>query len=260
MVCILLPPVLWLACKVTVVCFAVLQVTASKFANPPLFPAPERQEKSTDETIYTNQAVCKRPLMHTKSTPIAPEKPRKAPPKPKLPADLAADIRLSRKLQSPNTEDIVPTAPSRYASLHSTSSRGSTPDPDIIPISTPSRNSNEYENSFNSVDYENTNDMLTSSSSSQEMQRSSSSYGRNTPTTPGHDHKPAVPSRVRSETSIVFAPERPSVKHRDRADTVGDALTSSLTFKPRSMTVASFPAPRKKHDYEEINDEIGEYC
>ena len=233
-----------------------LQVTASRFANPPLFPAPERQEKSTDDTIYTNQAVCKRPLMHTKSTPIAPEKPRKAPPKPKLPADLAADIRSSRKLQSPNTEDIVPAAPSRYTSLKSTSSRGSTPDPDIIPISVPSRNSNDYENSFNSVDYENANDILTSSSSSQELQRSSSSYGRSTPTTPGHEQKPAVPRRFRSETSITFSPERPSVK-REQADTVGDALTSSPSTKPRSMTVASFPAPRKKHDYEEINDEIG---
>lgn len=210
--------------------------------------------------IYTNQAVCKQPLKHTKSTPIAPEKPRKAPPKPRLPADLAADIRSSRKLPSPNTEDNPPAAPSRYASLQSTSSRGSTPDPDIIPISTPSRNSNDYENSFNSVDYENSNDILTSSSSSQEMHGSSSSYGRSTPTTPGHDHKPAVPSRVRSETAIVFTPERPSVKHRERADTVGDVLSSSPSSKPRSMTVASFPAPRKKHDYEEINDEIGGHC
>lgn len=239
-------------------CVVVLQLTASKFANPPLFPPPERQENnSTDDNIYTNQVICKRPLTHAKSTPIAPEKPRKAPPKPKLPADLAADIRSSRKLQSPNADEITPPPPSRYASLHSTNSRSSTPDPDVIPISVPNRNSNEYENSFNSVDYENTDSVLTSSSSSQEMQRSSSSYGRSTPTTPGHDHKPMVPSRGRSETTIVFTPEKkPSVMQRDRADTVGDALSSAPSIKPRSMTVAS--VPRVKHDYEEIQDEIGE--
>ena len=233
----------------------ILQLTTSKFANPPLFPPPERQEKPDSDAIYTNQVVCKRPLMHTKSTPAIPEKPRRAPPKPKLPPDLAADIRTSRKLQSPNADDVIPpTTPSRYTSLKSTSSRGSTPDPDIIPINTPNRSSNEYENS--PADYENSENIATSFTSSLEMQRASPVHGRSTPTTPIHEQKPAVPSRSRAETSLLLTPEKkPSIMHRDRADTTGDAISPS-PVKPRSMTVASFP--QRKHDYEEINDDIGE--
>jgi len=185
--------------------------------------------------------------MHTKSTPVDVEKPKKAPPKPKLPADLAVDNGSSGNLQSPNPDDIVPTAPSRYTSLKSTSSRGSTPDPDIIPINVPPH---EYENT---VDYENEN-VLTSSV---EMQRTSPQHGRSTPTT-GHNQKPLVPSRGRSETTITSTPEKkPSVTRRDRAETIGDTLSPPPPVKPRSMTVAAIP--KKKHDYEEIEDEIGEY-
>ena len=212
------------------------------------------------DAIYTNQVVVKRPLMHTKSTPAVPDKPRRAPPKPELPADLAADIRTSKKLKSPpSTDDVPPTTPSRYTSLKSTSSRGSTPDPDIIPINAPNRNSNEYENS--PADYENTENIVNSLNSSLEMQRSSPVHGRSTPTTPNHEQKPAVPSRSRAETSFLLSPEKkPSIMHRERADTTGDALPPSPP-KPRSMTVASFP--QRKHDYEEINDDLGEilvYC
>lgn len=189
--------------------------------------------------------------MHTKSNPALSDKPRRAPPKPKLPADLAADIRKSRKVPSLNVDDAAtPAAPSRYASLQSTSSRGSTPDPDIIQINVPS---SDYENSFNSVDYENTDNILTSSSSSQEMQRNSSSFGRNTSTTSGREQKPALPSRGRSETSIVFTPEKkPSVMQRNRSETVADTASP---VKPRSVTISG--VPQKKHDYEEINDDIG---
>lgn len=239
-------PVLGL-CLVCYHCLVILQLTASKFANPPMFPPPVRQEKpEDDDAIYTNQAVYKRPLVHAKSTPDATEKPRKAPPpKPKLPADLAVEIRSSRKLQSSKSDDVTPTAPSRYASLNSTSSRGSTPDPDIIPINVPSRNSSDYENSFGSVDYENTDDIATSSSST------SPSYIRSTPTTPSHEQKPPVPSRGS------MSDKKPSFMHRERAETVGDVLSSAPSIKPRSMTVAA--APVKKHDYEEINDDIGEF-
>ena len=232
------------------VCCVLLQSTASKFANPPMFPPPDREEKPVDDTIYSNQSVYKRPLMHTKSNPAVPDKPRRAPPKPKLPADLAADIRKSRKVPSPNADDAALAAPSRYASLQSTSSRGSTPDPDIIPINVPS---SDYENSFNSVDYENTDNILTSSSSSQEMQRSSPSFSRNTSTTSGREQKPALPSRGRSETSIVFTPEKkPSVMQRNRSETVADTVSP---VKPRSVTISG--VPQRKHDYEEINDDIG---
>lgn len=225
-----------------------LQMTASKFANPPLFPAPERQEKPMDGSIYANQVVYKRPLAHSKSIPIAPEKPKRAPPKPKLPADLAADIRSSKKLRSPTA---VPVTPTRNASLHSTSSRGSTPDMDIIPINAPKRNSNDYENT---ADYENTDGII----SPVEMQRTSPLQVKRTlpPTATGHEHKPMVLSRGRSETS--FPESKSSFNHRNRADTVGDMLSStSPTVKPRSMTVAGLASP-KKHDYEEINDDIGE--
>ena len=232
----------------------ILQLTTSKFASPPLFPPPERQEKvNGSDVIYANQVVVKRPLTHTKSTPAVPDKPRRAPPKPKLPADLAADIRTSRKLKSPPiTDEVPPTTPSRYTSLRSTSSRGSTPDPDIIPINAPNRNSNEYENS--PADYENTDSLVNSFNSSLEMQRSSPVHGRSTPTTPNQEQKPAVPSRSRAETSFHVS-SKPSIMHRERADTTGDALSPSPP-KPRSMTVASFP--QRKHDYEEINDDLGE--
>ena len=202
--------------------------------------------------------MCKRPLTHTKSTPVVPEKPKRAPPKPKLPAELAADIRSSRKLQSPSTsiEEVVPPAmPSRYTSLKSNSSRGSTPDPDIIPINAPDRSSSDYENSM--VDYENSENIVASLTSSQEVQRTSPVHGRSTPTTPNHEQKPAVPSRARAETSFHLTPEKkPSIMYRDRADTTGDALSLSPPTKPRSMTVAALP--QRRHDYEEINDEIGE--
>ena len=253
--CVLLLFVLVLSCMV-LTCVVIPQLTTSKFSNPPLFPPPERQEKPDDDAIYTNQVVCKQPLMHTKSTPAVPEKPRRAPPKPKLPAELAADIRTSRKLQSPNTDDVVsPATPSRYTSLKSTSSRGSTPDPDIIPINAPNRDSNEYENS--AADYENSENIFTSLHSSLEMQRRSPVHGRSMPITPNHEQKPTVSSRSRSETSLPLTPEKKPSIMRDRADTSRDALSTSPSIKPWAMTVAS-SFPQKKHDYEEINDEIGE--
>lgn len=192
--------------------------------------------------IYTNEMMYKRPLAHARSNPTVPEKPKRAPPKPKLPADLAADIKSPRKVRSPNSDDAVPTTPSRYASL--TSSRGSTPDSDIIPISVPKRSSNEYENA---VDYEN-DEVLTSST---EMHRTSPTRSRNTPITTSYEQKPAVPSRL---TNVPWTLEKSSTTHRDRAGTTGDMLSSAPPIKPRSMTVV-----QTKHDYEEIEDEIGQY-
>ena len=240
--------------------FVILQLTASKFASPPLFPPPERQEKTCDNKVYANQVVCKQPLAHTKSNPAVTDKPKKVPPpKPKLPADLAADIRISKKLRSPTSdENVPPAAPSRFTSLRSVSSRGSTPDPDIIPINAPNGNSNrssdEYENSL--VDYENSETIIASLSSSLESQRTSPVQDRASPTTPGHEQKPAVPNRSRSETGLHVTPDKkPSMTRRDRAETVGDVLSRAPSVKPRSLTVTSFP--QKKHDYEEINDDIG---
>ena len=78
------------------------------------------------------------------------------------------------------------------------------------------------------------------------MLRKSPSFDRNTATTPGHEQKPAIPSR----NSL------PEKKHRDRADTV-DFLSSAPSVKLRSMTTIA--TPPRKHDYEEIDDDIGEY-
>ena len=239
--------------------FVIPQLTASKFVSPPLFPPPERQEKPDDNKVYTNQVVCKQPLAHTKSNPAVPDKPKKVPPpKPKLPADLAADIRVSKKLQSPsNDENIPPATPSRFTSLRSISSRGSTPDPDIIASNRNSNgSSNDYENSL--VDYENSETIVASLSSSQELQRTSPVQGRTSPPTPGHEQKPTVPNRSRSETSFNVTPnKKPSMVCRERADTVGDVLAPAPSVKPRSMTVTSFP--QRKHDYEEIIDDIGKH-